>query len=292
MSDKSYSDSEASDSTDITHEAKSNEVIKLVPVGLEKREIHMAGNRTIARSKNIASQLLRKKKPCGNSSNTSLDGKNLLGNSYDSSNVKPLFGKRKNSKYRLHDYENGIDSNAGYRSSAGDTTESEHFSGGSDGGSKHNTDDTSCTTLDNGLEDKGSGEYDSTDISENGDDDGILRNLAIGMSSENQNRTITHFWPLCPDGTEMTAQEYMDWKNRGFKFEYEPAAYRWDDGGEAVDREVLEKVETTGLDVVDRAFALELPSSCMNLENEGYDFESPFHPPFFTSDGFRSFMEE
>ncbi|KAE9972746.1 hypothetical protein BLS_003904 [Venturia inaequalis] len=269
MSDKSYSDSEASDSTDLTQEAEVSERVKLVPVSLVQKRLRISSNSKIAESTTFAAQKLRTKKPFEDSANGSLDGKNLFGNARDRSDVRHLFDKRENAKHRKY-------SDSGYHSLNGDTTESEYSSTDSGGDSEHDTDDTSRAALQDAHAEDGGDEDDDEDTSVDGDDDETSRKLATVTSKETQNKAVTHFWPLRPDGIEMTAQEYMDWKIRGFKFECEPAAYRWDDGEAPVDREEPKGVKGIGLDVVNLLLGLDLPSSCMNFEKEGYDFENPF----------------
>lgn len=293
MSDKSYSDSGASDSTDTAHEAKANERVKLIPVSVKHRGFRNPKNLESIKPTASGSQMVSKprpsttSKPCEDSSNASSEGQNLFDNPYESSNVKNLFGKRDKRKRRRYNLTSVKDPDAGYRSLAGDTTESEYSSGDSDGESEHSGDKTSCTSLQDGHGEKRTRENDSEYMSVDGNDE--------GASAEKQNRVITHFWPLRADWTEMKAQEYIDCKTSGVKFEYEPAAYRWDDGEAPIDREELKEAQITTLERVDRLPGLDLPSSVMNFENEGYDFENPFHSPFFSdskSGGFGGFTDD
>lgn len=301
MSDNSYSDcgasdfgasdSGASDSTNMTHEAKPKERVKLIPKSVKQRDVrHLVKP---GHEKLMISDLHQFQEPRvpttikPDNTNDSSDGKNLFGNRYKSPNVKNLFSKHNNRKHRK-------DLNAGYHSLDGDTTASDYSSADSEGDSEHNTDDTSHTTPQDVHEDKDTGEDEYGDMSVDGDDDGTQRTLARRLSNMNQNRAITHFWPLRPNGTEMTAREYIDWKNRGAKFECEPAAYRWYDGEAPVDREKHEEMQITPSEQADRLPGLDLPSSIMNFEDAGYDFENPFHSPFFSAsdvDGFSSFMD-
>lgn len=105
------------------------------------------------------------------------------------------------------------------------------------------------------------------------DDDGIPRDPG------------THYWPLREDGTEMKAEEYFDLKRRGFKFDYEPAAYRWDDEEAPNDREVLEEPHIADDGEQADLSRGTLPSSVMNFEDEGYDFEHPLNSPFYSQSG-------
>lgn len=256
MSDKSYTDSGASDSTDMAQQANANKRVKLIPLGVKQRGLRTSRNPGSAKSEAISSQKVKGVR----TSRTESSG-NLSGNG--SPDVKSLFGESDNRKHRRGGAANGMGPNAGDHDPSGDTTESDHSDDDSDEDSE----------LDSDI-------LDDRDEKEPGDP-------ATATPAENQNRAITHFWPLRADGTEMTAKEYFHLKRHGFNFDYEPAAYRWDDGEAPSNREVLE-VRTANYGQQADRFPMTLPSSVMNFENESYDFENPFHSPFYSggSDGF------